>query len=184
MNIIAIGDSLTEGYVTKETAWFFPYTNILRKMVGIGKVKNIGMSGKTAYAILQNLKIQKLSNFDSAIVLSGTNDLINKTSDSIFEWNKKIHLHCLDNSINRVYVLSLPQIISLVTYKPIQEDKRLQLNKLLKDWCKTNDKLIYVPFGEIFKYTKENNNWAHNGYHLSRSGYANMARFIYTYLIF
>jgi lysophospholipase L1-like esterase len=191
MNILVIGDSLTEGYVTKETPRYYPYSTELRKMNGIRKVKNIGLSGQTTYTILHNLKKQKINNFDTTIILSGTNDLVHKTHQYIFDINKKLHLHCLQNGVNHVYVLSLPQITSIQTNKPIQEKKRLKLNKLLKDWCNLSGNITYIPFGEFFLYaprqTKNTpnikpSNWAHNGYHLSKQGYVKMAHFIYKFL--
>lgn len=200
MNIISIGDSLTEGYVTKDVRYFYPYTTHLRKMDGIAKLKNIGMSGFTSSQIYNHLKKQNLRpGFDVAIVLSGTNDLLGKDEKCMLETNVKICSYLLDGSgssgtIKHVYMLSLPQIISATTNKPLREKKRLRFNKMLNRWCGSSVSVTYIPFGEYFMYSTDisshisvreygrSEHWAQNGYHLSKEGYKMMAQFIYGFL--
>ena len=184
MNVICIGDSLTEGYVTKNTPRYYPYSTALKKILkqrrGVAvKVSNIGLSGKTSNQILQNLKkVNQLHTYDVAVVLAGTNDLLNKPSSYIVQKLKRIHTYCLDQGISRVYALSVPQIIQLRLGRPLRESKRSNLNSKLKTWCTTKKHVTYVPFGETFVYDPKSKIWAHNGYHLSPQGYAHMGEFI------
>jgi lysophospholipase L1-like esterase len=194
MNIIAIGDSLTEGYITKERKMMYPYTSHLRKMRGIGKVKNIGVSGFTSSQIYNHLQKQKLTGYDTAIILSGTNDLLKKKEELIFDNNVKIYSYLLDRNLKHIFILSLPQIVNVKTNRPIQEKKRIRLNSKMNAWCELNSFATYIPFGEYFLYHARRNvsvndrsygtfnQWAHNGYHLSKLGYMKMADFIYMFL--
>lgn len=177
MRIICIGDSLTEGYVTKNSKRYYPYSTTLKSMLGRGvDVHNVGLSGRTTHQILQHLKTISISNYDIAIVLAGTNDLLNKTNQFILQKIKSVHIYCLAQGIHDVYALSLPQIYGT---RPLRETKRLRLNDRIRSWCNSKQSVKYIPFGETFLYHPESKLWAHNGYHLSVRGYKEMGRFIY-----
>ena len=179
MNIICIGDSLTEGYVTKNTARYYPYSTTLKRILSKKHknihVHNVGLSGKTSHLILQNLKRLDLTKYNIAIILAGTNDLLHKTNRYIMNKLKEIHNYCLTQGISHIYALSLPQIHF---DRPLRESKRLILNSRLNTWCKSTTYITYIPFGEKFMYNKHSKIWAHNGYHLSPSGYKHMGEFI------
>lgn len=182
VNIICIGDSLTEGYVTKETKRYYPYSTSLQKWLNKNsihkyKIHNIGVSGATTSKILRHVKQQSLdeNKYDIAIILAGTNDLLHKTSAQIMENIKKIHHVCLHAGIPNIIALSLPQIHF---ERPVREAKRIVLNSKLRTWCNTMYNIQYIPFGEMFMYNARSNIWAHNGYHLSVSGYKKMGEYI------
>lgn len=184
MRVVCIGDSLTEGYVTKNTPRYYPYSTALRRILLSDKklsqtgvtVHNVGLSGRTAFQILTNLKLHvPIETYDVAIVLAGTNDLMRQSSAYIVDKLKQIHRHCLDHGVSRVYVLSLPQIHF---DRPMREAKRLDVNRRLRAWCNSVSRLTYVPFGEDFVYNPKSPVWAHNGYHLSPSGYRKMGAYV------
>jgi lysophospholipase L1-like esterase len=184
MRVICIGDSLTEGYVTKNTSRYYPYSTALRRKLISDKtlsrtgvtVHNVGLSGRTSYQILTNLKRHvPIETYDVAIVLAGTNDLLRRSSAYIVDKLKQIHNHCLNRGVSRVYVLSLPQIHF---DQPMREAKRLDVNRQLRAWCNSVSRLTYVPFGEDFVYDPKSPVWAHNGYHLSPSGYRKMGAYM------
>jgi len=184
MRVICIGDSLTEGYVTKNTPRYYPYSTALRRILMSHKkrsqtdvtVHNVGLSGRTSHQILTHLKHRvHIETYDAAIVLAGTNDLMRRSSAYIVDKLKQIHKHCLNRGVSRVYVLSLPQIHF---DRPMRESKRLDVNRELRAWCNSVSKLTYVPFGEDFVYDPKSSIWAHNGYHLSPSGYRRMGAYV------
>jgi lysophospholipase L1-like esterase len=177
MRVVCIGDSLTEGYVTKNTARYYPYSTTLRRILPkYATVHNVGLSGRTSHQILMNLKrCVNIETYDIAIVLAGTNDVMRQSSTYIVDKLKQIHKHCLEHGVSHVYALSLPQIYF---DRSMRESKRLDLNKRLRAWCNSDSKLTYVPFGEDFVYDSKSSTWAHNGYHLSPSGYRKMGAYI------
>ena len=180
MRILCIGDSLTEGYITKETKRYYPYSTTLKSIFGsCVTVHNVGLSGRTTHQITQHLKTISIANYDIAIVLVGTNDLLYKTNQIILRKIKSLHMYCLNQGINYVYALSLPQIYGT---RPLRETKRLNLNKQIHSWCNSQSSIEYIPFGETFLYSPDSKLWAHNGYHLSIQGYKEMGRFISSYM--
>jgi len=180
MRIICIGDSLTEGYVTKDTKRYYPYSTTLKSMLGdCVTIKNVGLSGRTSHQILEHLKTIDISKYDIAIILSGTNDLLNKSHQMILTKIKAIHRYCFHQGIGFIYALSIPQIYDT---RLMRERKRLKLNQELYTWCNSQPFVEYIPFGERFLYSPDSKLWAHNGYHMSIKGYKEMARFILSYI--
>ena len=177
MRIICIGDSLTEGYVTKNNPKYYPYSKTLKKVTRHKKIDNVGMSGKTSDQILRHLQNNvRLDRYDTAIILAGTNDLLRRSSAYILKKLKAIHNYCLHQGISHVYALSLPQIHF---ERPLRESKRLALNSNLRRWCESNpQEITYIPFGEDFMYDRTSSLWAHNGYHLSPAGYTRMGTYL------
>ena len=83
--LLAIGDSLTEGY-TRRGREFHPYTNALHSLltgakVGAWEIYNHGVSGETCQQIADRLKAELTAAertstlYDYIVILGGTNDV-------------------------------------------------------------------------------------------------------------
>ena len=129
--ILALGDSLTEGYIDDEISWyggkFYPYTRALASMLKI-PVDNHGVSGENTKEILTRLQNIKRK-YKYAIILAGTNDLEQKldvkaTITNIID----MHLYChLQLGVEKTYCLSVPEII--IDSKKWKESDRKFINK-------------------------------------------------------
>lgn len=180
MKILAFGDSLTEGYITKETSNFYPYTTTLKKLLQM-KIDNEGVSGERTLSMTK--RIQSITKpYDYAIILAGTNDLDTRTAPSTIVSNiKNIHEYCINTlGVKQVFCLSLPEVTNGT--KRLFERKRLEINAALLRYSHSIPQVIYVPFGETFSFSKRSNLFAGNGYHLSIEGYKVMASFIAFYI--
>ncbi|PRP89517.1 hypothetical protein PROFUN_00781 [Planoprotostelium fungivorum] len=89
--ILALGDSLTEGYYRFGTQ-FHPYTDRLHKLLepkGIFEIHNAGVSGETTDRMLERLRglLKPKSSpwYDLVVILGGTNDLGFRSAEDIFK---------------------------------------------------------------------------------------------------
>jgi lysophospholipase L1-like esterase len=197
MKILAFGDSLTEGYVTKETARYHPYTTTLKRLLSKNKkykttIDNQGVSGEKTGSMIKRIKTIGKT-FDMVILLAGTNDL-NDSKMSVSAIVKNvIELHRLCRTrlgASKTLCLSLPEVTNGKTTgengKLYYNSKREQVNRKLQDHCRKTVDMYYVPFGEVFSETQLAGMglFSGNGYHLSAKGYQRMAEFIALYISF
>jgi lysophospholipase L1-like esterase len=202
MKILAFGDSLTEGYVTKETPRYYPYTTTLKKLLSkqLGKavvIHNKGVSGeKTGSMVKRIRRTCSKSRYDMAIILAGTNDLDDPhmSATAIANNVTNLHTYCMDKlGVTNVMCLSIPEVTSPNRTKSASitttnngddrvikyETKRIRVNKKLSSYCDQHIAVHYVHFGEVFKESQLGPRmFSGNGYHLSVSGYKKMAEFI------
>lgn len=197
MKILAFGDSLTEGYVTKETSRYYPYTTTLKKLLSkqLGKavvIHNKGVSGEKTGSMVKRIRTCK-SRYDMAIILAGTNDLDDPhmSATAIANNVTNLHTYCMDTlGVTNVMCLSIPEVTTpnrtniittnnggdrVIKY----ETKRIRVNKRLASYCDQHIGVHYVHFGEVFTESQLGPRmFSGNGYHLSVSGYKKMAEFI------
>ena len=175
MKILALGDSLTEGYIDNHTSKFYPYTTTLATLLKMA-VDNEGVSGERTAPMLSRLK-RKKKKYTYAVILAGTNDLDTRTYASTVVKNIiKMHLYCLKHlGVQRSFCLSLPEVV--LNSKKRFERKRKSINAQLRAFAKQRPDVVYVPFGE-FAATLTKSSFSGNGWHLSRTGYRKMGEFV------
>lgn len=202
--IFAFGDSLTEGYITKNTVRFYPYTTMLKKRLSTLEqrsvvVHNKGVSGEKTGSMVERIRTYSPP-YDLSILLAGTNDLDDPRMSvaSIVRNIIRLHTYCLDElGVSHTLCLSIPEVFDTSkkgaqkegTQHPLStlmyESKRTKINLKLREFCnrKENSRVHYVPFGEVFSQRRATPNvFAGNGYHLSVQGYRQMGEFLAEYI--
>ena len=175
--ILALGDSLTEGYIDDNTETFYPYTNTLQSILKV-PVDNEGVSGERTGPMLSRLRqMNTHRGYTHAVILAGTNDLDTRMLPSTVAQNIiKMHLYCLKRlGVERTYCLSIPEVI-LGGKKRFQR-KRKAINKLLYSFAQGRSDVVYVPFAE-FAADLQTQSFSGNGWHFSEDGYKRMGKFI------
>ena len=193
--ILALGDSLTQGYIDDDISWyggmFYPYTRTLASILKM-PVDNQGVSGENTEEIFNRLKNIKRK-YKYAIILAGTNDLEQKLNVKTTVTNIiNMHIYCrLQLGVAKTYCLSVPEII--INSKKWKESDRKFINKNLLEFSKNPSKytnvpvdVVYIPFAETFSTynanVPRNNRFSSNGWHLSEMGYNKMAELIASYV--
>lgn len=179
-NFVFLGDSITEGYPTKELFDDLP-------------IINSGVSGYTTDDILKNLdEMVTIYNPTKVFILIGTNDIAFEKSESQITNNiKKIVQNILRKRPNtKIYIESIYPINNTEDDKidhgvvGVRDNKKIkQINKKLKKYCKEKGYTYINIYDELsdksgnidLKYTKE-------GLHLNDLGYLKVTKSLYQYL--
>ncbi|MCI8346534.1 MAG: lysophospholipase [Bacilli bacterium] len=179
-NFVFLGDSITEGYPTKELFDDLP-------------IINSGVSGYTTDDILKNLdEMVTIYNPTKVFILIGTNDIALEKSESQITNNiKKIVQNILRKRPNtKIYIESIYPINNVEEDKidhevvGVRNNKKIkQINKKLKRYCKEKGYTYINIYDELsdksgnidLKYTKE-------GLHLNDLGYLKVTKALYQYL--
>jgi len=180
MKILALGDSLTEGYIDNHTETFYPYTNTLQSLLKV-PVDNQGVSGERTGPMLARLRQINKGDYTHAVILAGTNDLDTRMQVSTIVRNViQMHLYCLKRlGVERTYCLSIPEVI-LGGKKRFQR-KRKAINKELYAFAQGRSDVVYVPFAEFVSDEFKTKSFSGNGWHFSKDGYKRMGRFVAKY---
>ena len=182
MRIITIGDSITEGYVTKKTPKYYPYTDSLKEyFVRKVEVDNRGVSGEKTVSMVDRIGVLRPRKYDTAVILGGTNDLNDRRMgpDSIV--CNLIKLHEISKTrfkVSRTFFMSVP-VVTDKNGNRLYENKRLKLNRSILEYCDSTSDVYYIPFGEVFSsHQIDERYFSGNGYHLSKTGYRKMAELV------
>ena len=182
MRILALGDSLTEGYIDNHTDTFHPYTTTLATVLR-AQVDNQGVSGERTGPMLTRLKtINNKGDYTHAVILAGTNDLDTRMDPSTIARNViRMHLYCLRTlGVERTYCLSIPEVV-LGGKKRFQR-KRKAVNKELYAFAQGRPDVVYVPFAEFVSDRFKERSFSGNGWHFSKDGYKRMGKFVANHL--
>ena len=179
-NFVFLGDSITEGYPTKELFDDLP-------------IINSGVSGYTTDDILKNLdEMVTIYNPTKVFILIGTNDIAHEKNEKEITDNiKKIVQNILRKRPNtRIYIESIYPINNTEDDKidhnvvGIKENKMIKrINNQLKKYCKEK-KYTYINIYDELSDKTENINlkYTKEGLHLNDLGYLKVTKVLYQYL--
>ncbi len=188
MEIVCIGDSLTEGYPTN-----YPYTYYLNELLNDNKQINIINKGKVAVTtddLVENYKSFVSKTTDKVVLLIGINDIIYNDENSLnYEKNIEDMVKVLVGLKLEVILCTYPKFELEDYYYWTQEEfdyfknESSNLNSVIKDISeKYNTKLVDLEkeFDDYYKtgqYTYSE--LSIDGVHFNKNGYNLMAKFIY-----
>lgn len=179
-NFVFLGDSITEGYPTKELFDDLP-------------IINSGVSGYTTDDILKNLdEMVTIYNPTKVFILIGTNDIAHEKSEKEITDNiKKIVQNILRKRPNtKIYIESIYPINNTEDDKidhdvvGIRDNKKIKkINNQLKKYCKEK-KYTYINIYDELSDKSENINlkYTKEGLHLNDLGYLKVTKVLYQYL--
>ena len=199
--ILAFGDSLTEGlYGWPLDPKYHPYTFELERLIksfikmhslpADVLIINEGKSGERLRKTMQGRLEDIISNwalkFKVAIILAGTNDLVDIVTErkrglkpnDICRYLKELHSFCHDNRIITV-ALSIPenaldkspQHDNMTLYRTLMNDDLRQFAQM------NNPKTIFIDISK--ELPRNSSSYWDDGLHLSPSGYDKMGRIIF-----
>ncbi|CAF1195184.1 unnamed protein product [Adineta ricciae] len=197
ISILAIGDSLTEGYYKYGRA-FHPYAKHLTELFDHANIPvNIqqkGVSGERVVPTMINRLRRLLSNgtsYDWIIILGGTNDLADssKNADIIFQQGlQPMYELCLNHAQKKTKLVAMT-VIENTYYSPQRaEDKdRQNLNNMIRNYVANSgekDRIILVDLDKGIPYhsvtsEKEREEIYDDVVHLTPVGYDRMATLIF-----
>ena len=187
--ILCCGDSLTAGYYGPFDH-YAPYSEALSKRLRV-PADEIGRCGWRADEMVVNMGNQMCidvfhrygpglavqlaaKRYDVCIIMAGTNDLgANRPAESIVNDLKALHEYCLSKGL-RTVALPIPEsrLWAVHQGQAPQLDTRTQVNRLLREWAATMDAVVFVDMARHVPYSDVDGNWAPDGVHMSRQGYA------------
>jgi lysophospholipase L1-like esterase len=188
-NILAFGDSLTEGYYRFGTK-FHPYSLKLESLLvqhGAFDVMNLGHSGEETWQMVRRLEqiLQRSFKYDYVCILGGTNDLADssETSSSIFGRLQVLYEKVLACD-SKLIVVTIPP----TAFDSKEEDylkTKLQINEMIHEFYlkhKEMGKVEYVDLYSAVPYYESNGSksplWDDN-LHLSPAGYDKFGELVY-----
>ncbi|GBB99700.1 hypothetical protein RclHR1_00360049 [Rhizophagus clarus] len=192
-SILLLGDSLTEGFSSNGTL-YHPYGIQLRKRFEkAGTEVDVTIEGMSGARVVQRYKSRlenaiskqtdKGKKFDYVVILGGTNDIFNNFgTNQIFGKLKELYDIC-ENHGAIVLALTIMETIH-VDSRP--EEKRKEVNELIRNYSETNDKIILcdlskeLPFNSIPE--DQRNLYWDDGVHLTVEGYDHMGDIIFEVL--
>lgn len=190
--ILAIGDSLTEGYINGGRS-FHPYTDRLRELLGTQyKIVNRGVSGENTAEIKTRLTRTDLSKtirfYRMVCILGGTNDLGDESAQHISDNLIQMHEYVLKQRTDSIscVAIGIPEMAAEEQYPEIRI-KREQINERLKQWCRINTRVHYFDLPALIPMqtaTKEQRalDWD-DDLHFSAAGYDKMAEALAPFLM-
>jgi lysophospholipase L1-like esterase len=200
-SILAVGDSITEGYLDNG-ANFRPYTAFLQKILNQNNKKlkkpkieitNIGKSGATSREIrdlvIMYTRHKPKKFFDFAIVLAGLNDI-----DTYV--HQKIPLYGLVNEIIGICTVLLKQkvkIVYLLTLPVVPLDEQYSWYQLFKHILNQelrkskSEKIVIIDIAEQISYINMSQQdkitmWS-DSIHYSEAGYKLLAQTIFNNMV-
>lgn len=182
IQIVALGDSLTEGMVS--SSWeMFPYTMYLQEMAGAGfEFTNRGICGELTEQMLARLRRDVLDKgFDYMILLGGANDIgWGISPDRILKNLMEMCMITWQHKVKPV-LCAIPPVEGF----PAANEIRQSINGKIAEFCRDEDVHfvdLYTPLaGGIDDGLKRE--YSDDGLHLSPEGYRKMAEVIYKDLI-
>ncbi|EDO48313.1 predicted protein [Nematostella vectensis] len=190
--ILAFGDSLTEGYYRMGFG-FHPYSIKLQGLLQSLPASNYeiitsGWSGKTTTDLETHLRKElRKKSFDIGIILAGTNDLGVKEPEEgkpLFGRIKYLHeLFLKHNKNTKTVALTLPETGYELSVTWVRE-KRKNVNEMLKAYSdESAGRVVICDFAEEFPRERlceeELNKFWDDGLHLTPQGYDRMAEIIF-----
>ena len=195
MRLLAFGDSLTAGYHSQGRA-FAPWAPALCRMLGVDAIDHIGMSGFTSAQLLKavdetsvpdvvpiawpGLRTKmKEHRYDVVLIMCGTNDLDNSSTEDIV--NNIAKLHSIAHSLGaRTIALTIPESKAASNIQWLRQ-ARNNANAELSKWAlsQSANKTVLVDAAKIVPFDKPSVDaglWEPDGLHWSANGYATFAR--------
>lgn len=167
-NIVALGDSLTEGYKVKES-----YTEILGEFLQTD-IKNCGEGGTRISEISENIDRCVNESTDIVIFWGGANDL--KYSPSLEDMVNDFEYAIEQLSDKTVIVLTIPSNIEL-------DNEKQMLRKEFNEYLKQRDGIRVVDIYEALRDEEDENKMKDlyhlKGVHLNQLGYYVVANMVY-----
>ncbi|UJR37370.1 hypothetical protein I4U23_030078 [Adineta vaga] len=197
ISILAIGDSLTEGYYKYGRA-FHPYAKRLTELFESANIpvtiKQQGISGERVVPTMVN-RLRRLLNtsaaYDWVIILGGTNDLADssKTAEKIFNNGlQPMYDMCLNNTQTKTK-LAVMTVIENAIFSPVDANDaaRQALNNMIRDYVtKSNeqDRIVLVDLDKGIPYhslnsDKERDEIWDDSIHLTPAGYDRIATLVF-----
>jgi len=192
MRIVALGDSLTVGYMSPVTGleWppYQPYTRFLDEMIrdAIAKTRkdakveiiNKGLNGDLTESMLSRFDRDVLQLKPShVIILGGANDLgWGIPVAEIYRNLEKMYDKAIHHSI-RLIACAVPSILGYDSLIP----PRVRLNRMIRSYCEGKG----AKYVDLFSATAEpatqrlSPNYSNDGLHLSAEGYRKVAETIF-----
>jgi len=192
MRIVALGDSLTVGYMSPVTGleWppYQPYTRFLEEMIrdAIAKMRkdakveiiNKGLNGDLTESMLSRFDRDVLQLRPShVIILGGTNDLgWGIPVAEIYRNLEKMYDKTIQHSI-RLIACAVPSILGYDSLIP----HRARLNRMIRSYCKGKG----AKYVDLFSATADpatqrlSPNCSNDGLHLNAEGYRKVAETIF-----
>ena len=181
VNILAFGDSLTEGLCNKYSWEMKPYTNRLQTLLGEEfEVHNAGVSGEETSSMLTRLpKLLKNNQYKFVFILGGTNDMSTLKAETISQNLIKLHRYALTAGCIS-FALSIPEM--KFGSSLFKNEKRITINRALEDFAEQNENCFFVPWADAIpnNYARGDSHpmWSDN-IHLSQEGYEKMGTVIF-----
>jgi len=190
IEFVAIGDSLTVGFITSTFPMNYPYTEFLKEIVDkfleqLEKnrvidvtIRNMGVNGELTSDILLRFRRDVIGlKPNYVIILGGTNDIgWGAPVEEVFANLKIMFQMAMDNGIEPIGC-TIPSVLGWDEGIP----PRLELNELLKRFCREKG----VPCADIFSGTCDPEtkrlraDCSSDGLHLSELGYRKMAETVF-----
>jgi len=190
ISFVALGDSLTVGFVPETFPINYPYTEFLNGMADdflkqVGKddtvevtIMNRGVNGELTSDMLLRLRRDTIAlRPNCVIVLGGTNDIgWGVPVEEIFANLTRMFHMAIDNGIEAIGC-TVPSVLGWDEGIP----PRMELNELLKRFCSEKGILYADLFaGTCDPETKRlRADYSSDGLHLNASGYRRMAETIF-----
>jgi len=192
LRIVALGDSLTVGYISppNDLEWppYQPYTRFLEEMIRdtIAKMRksvrlqviNKGLNGDLTEGMLSQIDrdVLQLSPSD-IIILGGTNDIgwgipVTEIYSNLEGMYDKVILHGV-----RLIACAVPSILGYDSLIP----PRVRLNRMIHGYCEAKG----VKYVDLFSATADtatqrlSPKYSNDGLHLSADGYRKVAETIF-----
>lgn len=170
-NILFLGDSITYRYDLEK---YFPNNNVV----------NSGINSDTIDDILSDMynRVYKY-NPSKIVLLIGTNDMLNEENYEICSGIENIIIQ-IHNKLPyaRIYVESIYPVnnsLDNMIVKDRQNDKILELNKMIKKLCKRIDYTKYIDiYSSLIKDNQLNEKLSDDGLHLNDEGYGIVTKII------
>jgi len=176
LRIVALGDSITQGYpFDMKASW----VNILNKEKGFNII-NKGINGDTLEGMLERFQKDVIHlQADMVIIMGGTNDVFTGCSLESMQYNiKQMVKKSVDSKIIPIIGIPIP------VDEPPVERKLTKFREFLKDFCE-EQRVSYIDFhkamADVNGLIKEELDF--DGVHPNRNGYRAMAVEAYDCLI-
>lgn len=207
MRVLAFGDSLTAGYY-QSGAKFAPWAPLLAKLLDLGTIDHIGMSGFTTGEMVECLDSEAVTDcvprtwpglrhklnssalrYDAVLILGGTNDLADKVSTGTLVENlASLHRVAHEHGAKTV-AMTIPESHAALRV-PWLGRAREEANAAVRSWAAAQppqrvrlvEAATIVPFSE----DQQPRLWEPDGLHMSAKGYEafgrGLARMLVDYL--
>ena len=191
--ILCVGDSITEGYYNRGSA-FHPYTKKLSELLNAEKnhityiVYNEGKSGECIEPDMikrMPLLLEKYKKLNLVIILGGTNDLTkqNSTEQNLFENIKKLHEIVHKAGIRTVAVTIPDSNAPMLPGRNEKETVWENVNDKIREFAIGKDNIILCDLAEELPYRTmsddEKKLFWDDDLHFNPMGYDKMAEIIY-----